>query len=110
MKNKSFQKFVFEIISNTTTCHLDLVLMEKELKYIKTYSANLHVQHSTLFGLLILEKWKLTKPFIDFLFFKIFFFVQKYGPNYGECHVYKAKMYVETNFSSNIYDSLTLSF
>ena len=37
------------------------------------------------------------------------FFVQRYGPNYGECHVYKAKMYVETNFSSNIYDSLTLS-
>ena len=54
--------------------------MEKELKYIKTYSANLHVQHSTLFGLLILEKWKLTKPFIDFLFFKIFFLYKNMDP------------------------------
>ena len=37
------------------------------------------------------KKGTLTKPFIEFIFFKINFFVfsEKNGPNNIECHMYK---------------------
>ena len=86
MKNKMLLK-IHEIISNTTTFYLDLVQTEKELKYIKTYSVNLYVKHSTLLGLLILTKNE-NSPNISLTFFSSkSFFLQKYGPKYVDCHI-----------------------
>ena len=51
------------------------------------------------------KKMNQTKPFIEFLFFKIFFFRffgRRNGPNIVECHMYKVTKKVGTYFSTSI--------